>query len=218
MASRIMSYRTEWALPQRYFNRLCLRSKIAADVWDVADKLNMTISITHLAGKLNTEPDMASRILSYRTKWALPQRYFNRLCSHFNVKSGVDTFASRLKMKLPHLCTGSILYACGCIHLLMGKQIYLFFPLSISSTGCYKKFKWKDKCAALIVYPLWPYQLWFSTLNKMTTMPVQLPATCRLFLPWDKAHQQMTNLKWCSTVLYGRDFRRVQCTHNPQNY
>ena len=68
-------------------------------VWCIDGKL--TLSISHLPGKLNTEADKASREFhNSNTEWSLDQTAFNEL----KLKLGepdVDMFASRLNHKTP---------------------------------------------------------------------------------------------------------------------
>ena len=189
--------------------KLDLCNKIAADVWDLADDFNTTLSITYLLGKFNGEADMASRILSCRTEWALPQVWFDKLCTHFCVKLDIDMFASWLNTKLesyvsyaPDLfCKHVDAFTCSW----QGKFIYAFAPFNIIHRVLQKIRQ--DQCSALIVYPLWPNQPWFTTLHSMSvSTPVQLPASCKLFLPWNTKHQHPNeNLRLCSTVVSGTD-------------
>ena len=78
-----------------------LSSKIAGDVWNLADKLNVKISISHIPGKWNTA-DIISRILSYRTEWCLPEKWYKKLCLHFNISPTIDMFVLHLNHKCKH--------------------------------------------------------------------------------------------------------------------
>ena len=48
-----------------------LRTKIVRDLWNFANDINSWISISHIPGILNTESDMASRIMNPRSEWHL---------------------------------------------------------------------------------------------------------------------------------------------------
>ena len=78
-----------------------LRTKIACDIWTKAVEINSWITITHLPGILNTESDVASRILSEQTEWHLHPAIFRKILKHFQIMPSIDLFASCLNNQLP---------------------------------------------------------------------------------------------------------------------
>jgi len=62
----------------------------------------LTLSISHLPGKLNTEADKASREFhSSNSEWSLDQTAFNELKSKLG-EPDIDMFAARLNHKTTH--------------------------------------------------------------------------------------------------------------------
>ena len=187
-----------------------LRNRISADIWSIVDSLGFDFSISYLPGRFNGNADLASRLINYRTEWCLPKKYYKKLCKHFQIQPTIDLFASRLNYRVKRY----VLYAPDpfCVHvdaftMSWSNEIpYLFPPFNLLHRVLQQIRR--DKCLALLVFPLWPSQPWFpSLLNMITHRPVQLPSICQLFLPWDRNHRHPhQNLKLCSVVLSGKDF------------
>ena len=110
-------------------------NKIACDVWNLMDDLDIDLSISHLPGKFNQDVDLASRLINYRTKWCLPKKYFKLICKHFSFTPSIDMFTSRLNHRLPRY----ILYApdLHCVHVdcftmqWSSEKPYLFPPFNL---------------------------------------------------------------------------------------
>ena len=205
-----------------------LHSKIAADVWDLADELKLQLSISHVPGKWNTV-DVTSRILSYRTKWCLPKKWVSYLCSHFNITPTIDMFASRLNNKCDRYAAFAPNPYCEVVDCFTtswtDEVVYSFQPFNLTHRVLSKINN--DKCTALIIFPFWPNQPWFSLLtNMLLTTPVMLPEQCQVYLPWDLDHKHPNpHLKLCSAVVCGKDYN-YKVSHlkhllelsNPQPY
>ena len=105
-------------------------------MWCIDRKL--TLSISHLPGKLNTEANKASREFhNSNTEWSLDQTAFNEL----KLKLGepdVDMFASRLNHKTPNYIAwrpdpGAVAIDAFTVDLSKYKLIYCFPPFSLIS-------------------------------------------------------------------------------------
>ena len=189
-----------------------LRNKIACDIWNLVDDLDIDISISYLPGRFNGDADLASRFINYRTEWCLPQKYFNAICDHFQFFPTIDLFTSRLNHRLPrYMAFAPDPY---CVHVdcftssWCDEKAYNFAPFNLihRTLQCIRR----DQCSALIVFPLWPTQPWFSSLLQLLVRkPVLLPKQCQLFLPWDRHHRHpLPNLRLCSAVLSDKDSER----------
>ena len=196
-----------------------LRNRISGDIWNLADDLNIELSVAFLPGRFNGDADLASRFINYRTEWCLPKKYFKSLCDHFQFSPTIDLFASRLNTRLPRYM--AFAPDPDCVHMdcftssWCNEKLYIFAPFNLihRTLQCIQR----DQCTALIVFPLWPTQPWFSSLLQLLARnPVLLPKKCELFLPWDCHHRHpLPNLRLCSAVLYGNasERRAIQCHH-----
>ena len=80
----------------------CSCNDITREIFMWCIDRQLTLSISHLPGKLNTEADKASRVFhNSNTEWSLDQTSFNELKSELG-EPDVDMFASRLNHKTPH--------------------------------------------------------------------------------------------------------------------
>ena len=74
-------------------------NQIANDIWSWCIKNNVWITVSHLAGVLNREADLASRKFLDRTEWKLDKMYFQKITQRFGYPD-IDLFASRLNYQL----------------------------------------------------------------------------------------------------------------------
>ena len=80
----------------------CSCNDITREIFMWCIDRQLTLSISHLPGKLNTEAEKASRVFhNSNTEWSLDQTSFNELKSELG-EPDVDMFASRLNHKTPH--------------------------------------------------------------------------------------------------------------------
>ena len=62
---------------------------------------HLTLSISHLPGKINREADRAGRVFhNSNIEWSLDPSVFNELKAKWN-EPDIDMFASRLNYKVP---------------------------------------------------------------------------------------------------------------------
>ena len=79
-----------------------VHDQLAKNIWEFAAQHGIWLSITHLAGRLNHDSDLASREFSTTTEWAVTQSIFDTLCHRFRAFGPfvIDLFASRLNYKI----------------------------------------------------------------------------------------------------------------------
>ena len=141
-------------------------------MWCIDQKL--TLSISHLPGKLNTEGDKASREFhNSNTEWSLDQNAFNELKSKLG-EPGVDIFASRLNHKKPHYIAwrpdpGAVAIDAFTIDWSKYNLIYCFPPFS--PIGKVLQFIQESKTTAILVYPHWPTPFWYPHLLQLMKSP-----------------------------------------------
>ena len=137
-------------------------------MWCIDRKL--TLSISHLPGKLNTEADKASREFhNNNTEWSLDQTALNEL----KLKLGepdVDMFASRLNHKTPLYIAwrpdpGAVAIAAFTVDWSKYNLIYCFPRFSL--IGKVLQFIQESKTTAILVYPHWPTQFWYPHLRHL---------------------------------------------------
>ena len=141
-------------------------------MWCIDRKL--TLSISHLPGKLNTEADKAScEFHNSNTEWSLDQTAFNELKSKLD-ELDVDMFASRLNHKTPHYIArrpDPKPEAIDAFTIDWSKYnlIYCFLPFSL--IGKVLQFITESKTTAILVYPHWPTQFWYPHLLQLIKSP-----------------------------------------------
>ena len=169
-------------------------------MWCIDRKL--TLSISHLPGKLNTEADKASREFNNsNTEWSLDQTAFTELKSKLG-EPEVDMFASRLNHKTPRYIAwgpdpGAVAIDAFTIDWSKYNLIYCFPPFSL--IGKVLQFIQESKVTAILVYPHWPTQFWYPhLLQLMKSHPVTIKMRKKtLTLPHqpDKIHPLFPKLQ-----------------------
>ena len=169
-----------------------LRDQIATETWKFATNHNMWITITHLAGKLNLAADENSRIFNDNLEWEISQTMFESICNHFYATHGSPTcnlFASRLNYKLPKsMSFGPDPYLVHVdaftIRWNTDELLYMYLPFNLISR-CLQKLE-QDQATALILFPFWTTQIWFTRMLELLTTPLYLlPKNAEIRLPWD---------------------------------
>ena len=147
-------------------------------MWCIDRKL--TLSISHLPGKLNTEADKASREFhNSNTEWSLDQTAFNELKSKLG-EPYVDMFASRLNHKTPHCIAwrpdpGAVALDAFAIDWSKYNLIYCFSPFSL--IGKVFQFIQESIATVILVYPHWPTQFCYPHLLQLMKSP---PVTIKM--------------------------------------
>ena len=152
-------------------------NEIAKQIWFWCYERNIWITISHLAGKLNTQADQNSRIFKDATEWQLDPKIFERLVTYHKVD--IDLFASRLNFQIkPYFswlpdpsCEGVDAFT---FNWNVWDNIYCFPPFSLI-LRCLQKWK-REGCRGILVAPLWPTAPWFPVALQMVYKnPVLLP-------------------------------------------
>ena len=127
----------------------------------------LTLSISHLPGKLNTEADKASREFhSSNIEWGLDQTAFNELKRKLG-EPDIDMFASRLNHKTTHYIAwtpdpGAVAIDAFIIDWSHYNVIFFFPPFC--PIGKVLQFIQESKTTAILVYPHWPTQFRYLLL------------------------------------------------------
>ena len=152
----------------------CSCNDITREIFMWCIDRELTLSISHLPGKLNTEADRASREFhNSNTEWSLDQTAFNELKSKLG-EPDVDMFASRLNHKTPHYIAwkpdpGAAAIDAFTIDWSNYNLIYCFPPFSL--IGKVLQFIQESKTTAILIYPHWPTQFWYPHLLQLMKSP-----------------------------------------------
>lgn len=129
----------------------------------------LTISISHLPGKLNIEADRASRYFHSNTEWSLDLGCFQSLTAKWGMPE-VDMFASRLNHKVEKYIAwkpdpGAIAIDAFTVDWAKYQLIYCFPPFSL--IGKVLQHIQMSKVMAILVVPHWETQFWYPRLLQM---------------------------------------------------
>ena len=161
-----------------------LRTKIVHDLWNKVASINSWLSISYPPGKLNTDSDTASRVLSERTEWHLSLTIFHQICRVHALTPSVDLFTSCLIAQLPvYASFGPDPFSTFVdVFPILWSQfdcVYAYPPFNLLSRAISKICR--EGAIAILICPAWPGQAWFSM---MLSMLVQCPC----LLPTEKEH------------------------------
>ena len=134
---------------------------------------DISLTITHLPGKLNVEADKASREFHDDTEWSLDVQVYQTLVSRWG-KPDVDLFASRLNAKLPCYVAwrpDPNAYAIDAFTLNWSvfNLVYCFPPFSVIGKVLQKIIQYQT--TAILVLPDWPTQFWYPRVTSMLLAP-----------------------------------------------
>ena len=137
-------------------------SSLPIDIWNWCLQRNIVIHAEHLPGKENVQADWKARHLNDSSDWRLNPGVFltlEELLGHFSI----DLFATRTNTQLPVYCSWRpdpwALAVDAYSIPWKGHYPYLFPPFALLPR-CLDKIK-KDRVTAVVIAPLWPYQIWF---------------------------------------------------------
>ena len=201
-------------------------NQVARQIWYWAIKYNIWLSITHIEGRLNIEPDRLSRVFDDRTEWMLNPILFKQIYDIY--KPTRDLFASRLNKQLdcymswqpdPHAVAVDAFSTDWANHL-----NYIFPPFSML-TRVLGKLE-ADQAEAILIAPYWTTQSWFpKMLQLLVEVPKILPrGKKQLVLPFDTnvTHPLWRKMHLCVCRLSGvssktRAFRKMlrESYYNP---
>ena len=167
-----------------------LMNQIAKDLWTWCEQNQIWLSITHIAGVLNSEADSASRTeYNPRTEWALKQNVFDSIVRKMGPVD-IDLFASNLNNKLPryvswvrdpyseHVDAFTLNWT--------GLNVYIFPPFSLMSRVV-QKLLHEPVRNAVIIIPDWKTQPWYPLITERATKIINLPRR--------SVYQPVVNLK-----------------------
>lgn len=141
---------------------------IAKQIWAWCIERNIWLSAAHIAGVKNVEADEASRVFNDRIEWELAEEVFTKLVSD-RKKPDIDLFANRLNAKLPRYVSWKpdpeATFFDAFTICWSDYSFYAFPPFSLIST-CLQKIA-EDNAEGILIAPVWPTQVWFSTLMGM---------------------------------------------------
>ena len=184
-----------------YLNNLgghCLElSDLAQAIWCTTNKLNVTLSSIHLAGKLNSHADHLSR-LSTQYEWMLSPNTFrilNELWGPFTI----DRFASFLTTQLPRYNARfhdpQSMGVDAMAQDWANESNFVNPPFRLIPRILHKV--QQDQAEATLIAPWWPGQPWFKTLLAMTTAtPWRVPKHLRSFTRRDQIVEPLKNPHW----------------------
>ena len=171
---------------------------------------DISLTITHLPGKLNFEADKASREFHDDTEWSLDVQVYQTLVSRWGTPD-VDLFASRLNAKI--LCyvawkPDPNAYAIDAFTLNWSvfNLVYCFPPFSVIGKVLQKLIQYQT--TAILVLPDWPTQFWYPRVTSMLLAPpmrINLQKTT-LTLPHNasKVHPLYPNLQLIGCLVSGK--------------
>ena len=143
---------------------------ITREVFTWCMERQLSLSISHIPGKLNTEADKASREFhNSNTEWSLDATIFHELKLRWGDPE-IDMFASRLNYKVtPYVASrpdpGAVAIDAFTLDWSRCNLIYCFPPFSL--IGKVLQFIQESKTTAKLVYPYWPTQVWYPHLLQM---------------------------------------------------
>ena len=161
---------------------------IARRIWLWALNRDIWLTITHIEGRLNKDPDELSRVFDDKTEWMLNPILFNKIKGMF--KMDIDLFASRLNKQLDNYVTWqpdphAYVVDAFTINWTVFNG-YIFSPFSMIPRVLAKLET--ERAQAVVIAPYWPAQGWFSKLTRMLTQPpLLLPrGKKQLILPFNR--------------------------------
>ena len=131
---------------------------------------HLTLSISHLPGKLNAEADRACRVFhNSNTEWSLAPSDFNELTATWG-EPDIAMFASRLNYKVSQYVAwkpdpGAIAIDAFTLDWSRYKLIYCFPPFSL--IGKVLQYIQESNTTAILVIPYWPTQFWYPHLLQL---------------------------------------------------
>lgn len=150
---------------------------LAKDIWQWCIERKINLSAIHVPGVLNTA-DFYSRNFSDATEWMLKADIFCRITSQFFVPK-IDLFASRINKQIDRFVSwfpepGST-YTNAFSICWKTEVPYIFPPFNLMGKVI-NKIKTDKVEKAIVVFPIWRSQTWFSMMMTiLSDFPVRLP-------------------------------------------
>ena len=196
---------------------------VAQRIWTWAIDKNIWLTITHIEGRLNTEPDKLSREFTDNTEWMLNPTLFKLIQEQYMCE--IDLFASRLNKQLNRYMSwqpdpqAEAVDAFAVDWSLFNS--YIFPPFSMLPRVLMKLEE--DQANAVVIAPLWTAQSWFPKLIRLLREPPRLlPRGKRqLGLPFniEKLHPLWRKMHLLAWPLSGQTWRnKVFVTNLRRSY
>ena len=187
---------------------------IARQIWDWAISKNIWLSITHIEGRLNVDPDTLSRIFDDRTEWMLNPILFRQIDNMY--KPDRDLFASRINRQLNNYISWQPDPQATAVDAFSvnwyNKLNYIFPPFSMMSKVLRKLEE--DRAEAIVIAPIWMTQCWFAKLLQMLIEPPRMVPRGKkqLILPFDskQIHPLWRKMRLCVCRLSGISYRNKE--------
>ena len=191
-----------------YGGRIETLQKLTQQLWFWAIDKNLLLSAAHVPGSDNFEADSLSRNFNDDMEWMLKPSVFLQIEQKFGPIE-IDMFASYLNYQKPEYVSfypDKLVVAIDAFMLNWNnyQNIYLFPPFSVICRTLQKLVQ--DKVNRLVlITPIWPTQVWFSTLlHLISEQSYILPKKCiQLPKQTDKKHP-IRNLQLGAFVLSGK--------------
>ena len=178
----------------------------------------MWITITHIEGRLNNEPDELSRVFDDRPEWQLHPAIFKQIDKIY--KPTIDLFASRINKQLTKYVSWQPdpqALAVDAFTIDWNDNLnFIFSPFSMLNRVLGKLET--DKAEAIVIVPLWPTQSWFAKMLHLLTEPPRLLPRGRkqLILPFDpeRTHPLWRKMQLLACRLSGDNLRNKEFRRN----
>lgn len=172
------------------------KCQISAEIWEFLIQHGITITVEHLAGKLNMEADLQSRSVNDSSEWKLNPSIFQDVC-HARWTPSIDLFASRHSHQVPRYVLEKRPIQCGkgCISAKLDRSLGVcFLPFSLIPKVL-KKVQ-SDKATLLLITLAWQTQAWYpKALQLSVRNPLLLPKSKDLLMNhFNEIHPLVKNL------------------------
>lgn len=153
---------------------------IAQDIWNLAETNNMTLHVSHLAGKSNLRADALSRMKTTDSEWSLHPLAFKKICLRWG-QPVMDLFASSINARLPRYVT--IEQNALSLEWSGTELLYIFPPFVLIQQVIVKLIN-MARFQVIMVVPEWKSRPWFPMLMELSRhnfIPLTIPDVPPLF-------------------------------------
>lgn len=179
---------------------------ISRKIWQFCEDRKLWIYATYIPSKENCIADYESR--SFKTEWSLGQKYFDMIKLSFGMPT-IDLFASHTNTKCDRYCSWQadpFSIGVNAFTLCWGNEFpYIFPPFNIIPRVLRKL--QSDKCAAIVVVPLWDSQPWFPIYMRLLIQEPLILQPCNDLLLCDsRSHPLAKTMSLMAGVLSGKHY------------
>jgi len=195
---------------------------LSKEIWEILIGKGITITVEHLAGRLNVEADFQSRSIKDSSEWKLCPKIFQLICKARWTPT-IDLFASRISHQVPRYMSwkhdpysiGRDAFQAPWKDL----QAYAFPPFSLIPRVL-KKIQ-DEKATLLLITPAWQTQAWYPwTLQLSIRNPILILKEKHLLLnPMQEVHPLVItkSLQLVVWTLSGNSFLQKEYQKKLQN-